>query len=115
MIPSHFRKQRWCHLRLNDAWRVNGTYSYLDTTARAAFERGMHGGPWGSLGVTYRPSLAHEFTVASRCHVHFGQLYDRYDVVYNYNRKLGITSSDRSSYSSIISAASMESAGTSRS
>ena len=44
--------------------RVNGTYSYADTTARAAFERGMHGDHGGSLGVTYRPSLAHEFTVA---------------------------------------------------
>lgn len=51
-------------LRLNDAWRVNGTYSYLDTNARAAFERGMHGDHGGSLGVTYRPSIAHEFTVA---------------------------------------------------
>ena len=61
----------------------------LDTTARAAFERGMHGDHGGSLGVTYRPSVAHEFTVAYYGNSTLAQLYDRYDVVYNYNRKLG--------------------------
>ena len=77
-------------LRLNDEWRVSGQYSYLDTTARAAFERGMHGDHAGSIGVTYRPSVAHEFTVAYYGNSTIsGNSYDRYDVVYNYNRKLG--------------------------
>jgi hypothetical protein len=77
-------------MRLNDQWRLSGQYSYLDTDARAAFERGMHGDHAGALAVTYRPSVAHEFTVAYYGNSAIsGNSYDRYDVVYNYNRDFG--------------------------
>jgi iron complex outermembrane recepter protein len=77
-------------LRITDAWRLSGQYSYLDNDARAAFERGMHGDHAGSLAATYRPSSAHEFTVAYYGNSTIsGNSYDRYDFVYNYNRKIG--------------------------
>jgi iron complex outermembrane recepter protein len=77
-------------VRLNDAWRVSGHYSYLDTDARAAFERGMHGDHAGSLAASYRASAAHEFTVAYYGNSTIsGNSYDRYDLVYNYNRQVG--------------------------
>jgi iron complex outermembrane recepter protein len=77
-------------LRITDAWRLSGQYSYLDNNARAAFERGMHSDHAGSLAATYRPSGAHEFTVAYYGNSTIsGNSYDRYDFVYNYNRKLG--------------------------
>jgi iron complex outermembrane receptor protein len=77
-------------LRLGDNWRFSGQYSYLDTNARAAFERGMHGDHAGSLAATYRPSSAHELTVAYYGNSDIsGNSYDRYDFIYNYNRELG--------------------------
>jgi iron complex outermembrane recepter protein len=77
-------------VRLNDYWRITGQYSYLDTDARAAFERGMHGDHAGSFAATYRPSAGHEFTVAYYGNSTIsGNTYDRYDLVYNYNRQLG--------------------------
>lgn len=77
-------------LRLSDEWRLSGQYSYLDTTASAAFERGMHGDNAGSLAATYRPSAAHEFTLAYYGNSTIsGNSYDRYDFVYNYSREIG--------------------------
>jgi iron complex outermembrane recepter protein len=77
-------------VRLNDEWRVSGQYSYLDTSARAAFERGMHGDHAGSVAATYRLSHGHEFTVAYYGNSTIsGNSYDRYDLVYNYNREFG--------------------------
>ena len=56
----------------------------------AAFERGMHGDYAGSLAATYRPSSAHEFTVAYYGNSDIsGNSYDRYDFIYNYNREFG--------------------------
>jgi iron complex outermembrane recepter protein len=77
-------------MRLNDEWRVSGHYSYIDTNARAAFERGMHGDHAGAFAATYRPALAHEFTLAYYGNSTIsGNSYDRYDLVYNYSRELG--------------------------
>lgn len=77
-------------VRLNDDWRISGHYSYLDTNARAAFERGMHGDRAASLAVTYRAGAAHEFTAAYYGNSTIsGNSYDRYDLVYNYNRAFG--------------------------
>ena len=76
-------------LRLGANWRISGQYSYLDTNARSAFERGMHGDHAGSLAASYRPSAAHEFTVAYYGNSGIsGNSYDRYDFVYNYDREL---------------------------
>ena len=72
--------------RLNDQWRISGHYSYLDTNARAAFERGMHGNHAGSFSATYRPSAGHAFTVGYYGNSTIsGHSYARYDFVYNYS------------------------------
>lgn len=79
-------------VRLNDRWRVSGHYSYLDSNARAAFERGMHGDHASSLAMTYRPRSGHEFTTAYYGNSAIsGNSYDRYDLVYNYDRQFGET------------------------
>lgn len=77
-------------MRVNDQWRVSGHYSYLDTNARAAFERGMYGKQAGSFSATFRPFPGHELTAAYYGNSAISRnAYDRYDLVYNYDRRVG--------------------------
>lgn len=76
--------------RLSDQWRVSGQYSYLDSSARSTFERGLQGYHADSVSVSYRPIPAHAFTVSYYGNsVISGNTYDRYDLVYNYSRTFG--------------------------
>lgn len=76
--------------RLNEQWRVSGHYSYLDTDARSTFERGLYGENSGSVLVTYRPASNHAFTIGYYGNSRIsGNSYDRYDLVYNFDRNIG--------------------------
>jgi iron complex outermembrane receptor protein len=77
-------------VRLNEKWRVSGQYSYLDTDARDAFERGLSGNNAGSVSVTYRPVPNHAVTAGYYGNSRIsGNSYDRYDLAYNYDRSFG--------------------------
>lgn len=78
-------------LRLSERWKVGGHYSYLDTDAGPdTLERGLQGRHASSLQATYRPAVAHAFTIAYYGNSAIsGNSYDRYDLVYNYGRSLG--------------------------
>lgn len=74
-------------LRANERWRISGQYSYLDTTARTAFERGLHGRHAGSLALTYEPAPSHQLTAAYYGNSAISGLsYGRYDLVYAHSR-----------------------------
>jgi outer membrane receptor protein involved in Fe transport len=77
-------------VRLSEQWRVSGQISHLDTDARTAFERGLHGENAGSVLVTYRPVPSHAFSAGYYGNSTIsGNSYDRYDLVYNYDRSFG--------------------------
>ncbi|MDY6944877.1 MAG: TonB-dependent receptor [Pseudomonadota bacterium] len=74
-------------LRAHDRWRISGHYSYLDTSARTAFERGLHARHAGSLALTYQPAPAHQLTAAYYGNSAISGLsYGRYDLVYAHSR-----------------------------
>lgn len=74
-------------LRANERWRISSQYSYLDTSARTAFEQGLHGRHAGSLALTYRPAPAHHLTAAYYGNSSISGLsYGRYDLVYAHTR-----------------------------
>lgn len=77
-------------VRLSERWKLSGHYSYLDTDAPTAFERGLHGNSAGSLSTTYRLGGRHAFTASYYGNSTIsGNSYDRYDLVYNYSREFG--------------------------
>lgn len=74
-------------LRAAERWRFRGQYSYLDTSARTTFEKGLHGRHSGSLAVTYQPAPAHQLTAAYYGNSGISGLsYGRYDLVYAHSR-----------------------------
>lgn len=74
-------------VRASERWRISGQYSYLDTSARTAFEQGLHGRHAGSLALTYQPAPAHQLTAAYYGNSAISGLsYGRYDLVYAHSR-----------------------------
>jgi len=70
-------------LRASEHWRISGQYSYLDTTARTAFERGLHGRHAGSVALTYQFTPLHHLSAAYYGNSAISGLpYGRYDLVY---------------------------------
>lgn len=77
-------------LRLSEQWRLSWQYSYLENTARRAFERGMHGDHGRSLAINYQPHARHSVSAAYYGNSDIsGHSYDRYDLVYFYSRTFG--------------------------
>jgi len=76
-------------LHANERWRIRGQYSYLDTSARTAFEKSLHSRHAGSLALTYQPTPAHQLTAAYYGNSGISNLsYGRYDLVYAHSRAL---------------------------
>jgi iron complex outermembrane recepter protein len=74
-------------LRTHEQWRISGHYSFLNTSAHTAFERGLHGRHAGSLALTYQPTPAHQLTAAYYGNSAIsGLAYGRYDLVYAHSR-----------------------------
>jgi iron complex outermembrane receptor protein len=74
-------------VRASERWRISGQYSYLDTTARTAFEQGLQGRHAGSLALTYQPTPAHQISAAYYGNSAISGLsYGRYDLVYAHQR-----------------------------
>lgn len=77
-------------LKLTDRVRIKGQYSYLDTTATRPLERLLHGDHGSSLSATYRMTSDHALTINYFGNSSIsGHSYDRYDLVWNYERRLG--------------------------
>lgn len=76
-------------LSLSPRWRISGQYSYLHSDA-PPFELGLQGDHGSSIAVTFRPTITHALTAAYYGNSAIsGNSYDRYDLVYNYQRALG--------------------------
>ena len=77
-------------LRLSPEWTVRAQYSYLENDAVQTFEQGMQGRNAGSLGVTFKPNLAHAITTSYYANSDIsGNDYSRADVAYNYLHSAG--------------------------
>lgn len=73
---------------LSPRWRISGQYSYLHSDA-PPFELGLQGDHGSSIAVTFRPTGTHAVTAAYYGNsVISGNSYDRYDLVYNYQRQM---------------------------
>ncbi len=75
--------------------KINGTYSYLDTTARSSFERGLYGRHAGSLAahLALRNNDGISFGYYGNSSIG-GIDYGRFDLVYNWRANVGTTSLD---------------------
>ena len=77
-------------MRLTERWRISSQYSYLDTTAKRSFERGLYGKHGSSLSISHRMNERHALTLGYYGNSTIsGHSYDRYDAVYNYDRNFG--------------------------
>ncbi|MDY6948543.1 MAG: TonB-dependent receptor [Pseudomonadota bacterium] len=79
-------------LRLTERWRAHGQYSYLDSSATSFLERLLHGDHASSFSTSYRMSDRHALTIGYYGNSSIsGHSYDRYDLVWNYQRNFGNT------------------------
>lgn len=77
-------------IRLTERWRAQGQYSYTDSDAKRQLEQLLHGDHASSFSTSYRLSEHHALTAAYYGNSRIsGHSYDRYDLVWNYQRNLG--------------------------